>query len=86
MKSTVVFSMISDIFFPGLCGFVLAAPAQQHTRRGGWSDARQPAGGKNEPQNDPTTIKTQLHPESQYKWHKGHPKNIKFMRSRRMHD
>ena len=25
-------------FFPGLCGFVLAAPAQQHTRHGGQSD------------------------------------------------
>ena len=28
----------SVVFFPGLCGFVLAAPAQQHTRCGGWSD------------------------------------------------
>ena len=24
--------------FPGLCGYVLAPPAQQHTRCGGWSD------------------------------------------------
>ena len=32
-----------DIFadvclFPGLCGFLLAAPGQQQTRCGGWSD------------------------------------------------
>ena len=24
--------------FPGFCGFLLAAPVQQHTRRGGQSD------------------------------------------------
>ena len=45
----------------------------------------QPAGGKDPPKKDPTTIKTQLLPESQYKWHKGHPKSIKFRRSRRLH-
>ena len=33
-----------------------------------------PAGGKEPPKNDPTTIKTQLHPESQHKKHIGHPK------------
>ena len=44
----------------------------------------QSAGGKDPPRNDSTTIKTQLHPESQHKWHKGHPKSIKF-RSRRLH-
>ena len=33
----------------------------------------QPAGEKDPPKNDPTIIKTQLHQESQHKWHKGHP-------------
>ena len=41
----------------------------------------QPAAGKNTPKNDPTTIKTQIQPESQHKWH---PKSSKF-RSRRLH-
>ena len=45
----------------------------------------QPAGGKDPPKNNPTTIKTQLHPENQHKWHKGHPKSIMFRRSRRLH-
>ena len=36
----------------------------------------QPARGKDPPKNDPTTIKTQLHPKSQHKWHKGHHKSI----------
>ena len=45
----------------------------------------QTAGGKNPPKDDPTTIKTQLHPQSQHKWHKGCPKSIKFKISRRLH-
>ena len=43
------------------------------------------AGEKDPPKNGPTTTKTQLHPESQYKRHKGHPRSIKFRRSRRLH-
>ena len=43
----------------------------------------QSAGGKDPPKNDPTTIKTQLHPENQHKWHKGYPKSIKYSRSRK---
>ena len=34
----------------------------------------QPAGKKDPPKKDPTTIKTQLHPESQHKQHEGHPR------------
>ena len=45
----------------------------------------QPAGGKNTTKNDPTTTKTQLQQDSLHKWHKGHPKSIKFRRSRRLH-
>ena len=45
----------------------------------------QPAGGKEPPKNDPTTGNAQLYPESQHKWHKGHPKSILFRRSRRLH-
>ena len=45
----------------------------------------QPAGGKDPPKKDPTTIKLQTHPESQHKWHKGHPKSMRFRRSRRLH-
>ena len=41
-----------------------------------------PAGGKDPPKSDPTTIKTQLHPERQHQWHKGYPKSITFRRSR----
>ena len=44
----------------------------------------QPAKGKDLPKKDPTTIKTQLHPENQHKRHKGHPKSIKFRRSKRL--
>ena len=44
----------------------------------------QPAGGKDLPKNDPTTIKTQLHAKSQLKQPKGHPKSIKFRRSKRL--
>ena len=55
--------------FPGLCGFLLAALAQQHTRIGGQSDPQSTNWGKNPPKNDPTTTKTHLHPESKYKWH-----------------
>ena len=46
---------------------------------------RQSAEGKDPPKNDSTTIKTQLHLESQHKWQKEHPKNIKLRRSRRLH-
>ena len=45
----------------------------------------QPAREKDLPKNDPTTIKIQLQPESQYKQHKGHHKSIKFRRSRKLH-
>ena len=45
----------------------------------------QPAGGMDPRKNNPTIIKSQLHPENQHKWHKGHPKSIKFRRSRRLH-
>ena len=45
--------------FPGLCGYVLSAPAQQHTRCGGQSDS-QATGGKDLAKNDPTTTTTQL--------------------------
>ena len=44
----------------------------------------EPAREKDPPKKDPTTIKTKLHPESQHKRHKGHPKSIKFRRSRRL--
>ena len=37
-----------------------------------------PVGGKDSTKNNPTTIKTQLYPQNQHKWHKGHPKRIKF--------
>ena len=40
----VIFAGVS--VFAELCGFVLAAPAQQHTRCGGVT-LSQPAGGKN---------------------------------------
>ena len=43
------------------------------------------ARGKTPLRNDPTIIKTQLHPESQHKWHKGRSKTIKVRRSRRLH-
>ena len=43
---------------------------------------RQPAGGNDPRNNDPTMNKTQLYPESQ---HKCHPKSSKFRRSRRLH-
>ena len=45
---------------------------------------RQSAEGKGPPKNDSTTIKTQLHPESQHKHPEGHPKSNKFRRSRRL--
>ena len=45
----------------------------------------QPAAEKDPPKKDPTTIKTQLHPENQHKRHKGHPKSIKFRVSRRLY-
>ena len=41
------------------------------------------ARGKDPPKKDPKTIKTQLHPENQHKWHKAHPKSIKYSRSRK---
>ena len=44
----------------------------------------QPATEKDPPKKDPTTIKTQLHPENKHKMHKGKPKSIKFRRSRRL--
>ena len=44
-----------------------------------------PAGGKDPTKNNPTTIKTQLYPQNQHKWHKGHPKNFKFGRSRKLY-
>ena len=39
---------VGDIFvgvglFPGLCGFVLAAPKEQPTTHGGWSDPQSPS-------------------------------------------
>ena len=48
LQGRVIFVGVS--LFPGLCGyfFFLAAPAQQHTRHGVWSDS-QPAGGKEPP-------------------------------------
>ena len=42
------------------------------------------AGGKDSPKNDTTKIRTQLHPQKKHTWHKGHPKSIKFRRSRRL--
>ena len=71
--------------FLGLFGFVLAAPAQQHIRRGGWCDFSQPAGRKDPPKDDPTATKTQLKPERPYKWHEGHSKSIQLRSSRRLH-
>ena len=52
--------------FPWLCGFVLAAPAQQHTRHGGWSDP-QSTSWREGPTKKDQTIETQLHTESQHK-------------------
>ena len=53
--------------FPGLCGFVLAVPQKNIQDVVGGVTLSQPAGGKHPPKNGPTTIKTQLHPESQHK-------------------
>ena len=44
--------------FPELSGFVLAAPAQSIQDAVGRVTLSQPAGGKDSPKNDPTTIKT----------------------------
>ena len=42
----------------------------------------QPTRGKDTPKNDLKTAKTQLHPESSHKWHKGHYKSIRFRRTK----
>ena len=46
--------------FYGLCGFVLAAPAQQHTKGGGWSDPQSASWKegltKNQPNNNQNPI------------------------------
>ena len=69
-----------DIFadvglLPGFCGFVLAAPAQQHTRRGGQCDPQSTSRREGRaPKDDPTIIKTQLHSESNINGIKGMPR------------
>ena len=72
-------------FSPGVHGSLLAAPAQQHIRHGERSDPQSISWRVGPIKNDSTTIKTQLHPESQHKRHKGHPMSIKFRRLRRLH-
>ena len=42
------------------------------------------AGVKDQPKNDPTTIKTQLYPETQHNQYKENPKIIGFRRSKRL--
>ena len=77
----------ADIFadmclFPELCGFLLAAPIQQHKDIVDEVTHSQPTGRKNSQKNDPKTIKTQIHPQRQSKWH---PKSSKIRISRRLH-
>ena len=64
--------------FPGLCSVILAAQAQQHTRHDGQSDFQSTSCREGPPKNNSRIIKTQLHPARKHKWHKGHPKSIKF--------
>ena len=74
--------------FAGLCSFLLVTysiPDYSIQDLVGGVTLSQPAGGKDPPKKDPTTNKTQLHPQNQHKRHKGHPKSIKFRRSKRLH-
>ena len=61
------------VLFPELFCFVLAAPVQHHTRRGGQCDSQTGRRGKTSPKNNATTTKTKLQQEKTHKWHKGHP-------------
>ena len=60
--------------FLQLCGFVLVEPAQQHTRGGGQSHPQSTSLREGITEERLKTIKTQLHPENQHKWHEGYPK------------
>ena len=57
---------VEVVLFTGFSGFFLPAPTKSIEDVVGGDTLRQLAGGKEPPKNYPTTMKTQIHPESHH--------------------